>query len=183
MAGPPDKAKLYEAALNHLARYAATEMALRRVLQRRVERWVRSLSDPQLTNGPEVQLAKRLIPDVISQVKQAGLLDDANFASSRGRRLTVQGKSRREALAHLASKGVAQDVAARAVEESPERELAAACAYLRRRGGGSFGNMPELKVLAAMARAGFSQGVARLALALPRDDAEARIKALQEALR
>ncbi len=39
-AGPaPTEALLHEAALNHLARFAATEVGLVRVLQRRVARW------------------------------------------------------------------------------------------------------------------------------------------------
>ena len=41
-AGPaPGEAALREAALAHLARFAATEIGLKRVLQRRVDRWAR----------------------------------------------------------------------------------------------------------------------------------------------
>ncbi|MDE2240510.1 MAG: hypothetical protein KGJ73_11380, partial [Rhodospirillales bacterium] len=59
-----------------------------------------------------------------------------------------------------------------------ERELAAACAYLRRRRAGPFGNAPADKILAAMARGGFSQAIARRALSLSSDEAEALIKSL-----
>ncbi|OYV61338.1 MAG: hypothetical protein B7Z71_04775 [Acidocella sp. 21-58-7] len=38
---PPDESKLYEAALNHLARYAATEMSMGQVLSRKIDRWGR----------------------------------------------------------------------------------------------------------------------------------------------
>jgi hypothetical protein len=51
---------------------------------------------------------------------------------------------------------------------------------LRRRRAGPFGDAPELKVLGAMARAGFSQATARAALRLGRDEAEALIKGLNE---
>ena len=40
-AKPPDEAQLYEAALNHLNRYAATEASLARVLARKIDRWAR----------------------------------------------------------------------------------------------------------------------------------------------
>jgi regulatory protein len=77
-------------------------------------------------------------------------------------------------LAHLAAKGVK----APTLPDDPERELAAACAYLRRRRAGPFGDAPEQKILAAMARGGFAQSTARRALALDREDAEALIKSL-----
>ncbi|MGI4953795.1 MAG: hypothetical protein ACRYGM_18485, partial [Janthinobacterium lividum] len=42
VAGPvPDRASLHEAALRHLTRFAATEAGLVRVLDRRVQRWLR----------------------------------------------------------------------------------------------------------------------------------------------
>ena len=62
----------------------------------------------------------------------------------------------------------------------PLKELAAACAHLRRRRAGPFGAAPELKILAAMARGGFSQDIARRALRLSRDEAEVLIKRLHE---
>jgi regulatory protein len=105
-------------------------------------------------------------------------LSDAAFAASRAKRLTREGKSRRFALAHLAAKGVAAAVANSVLADEPEKELAAACAFLRRRRAGPFGDAPELKVLAAMGRVGFSQEVARRALAMDRDEAEGLIKGL-----
>lgn len=180
MAGkPPDGAKLYEAALNHLARYAATEAGLARVLARKVDRWGRFASDEggepeEIAAG--VRQAKTAIPGVIARLREAGVLNDTAFAASRAKRLTREGKSRRATLAHLAAKGVK----APHLPEDSERELAAACAYLRRRRAGPFGDAPELKILAAMARGGFTQDVARRALRLDRDEAEALIKGLHE---
>ncbi len=180
MAGrPPDGTKLYEAALNHLARYAATEAGLARVLARKIDRWVRLYvgpdAEPEVTAAAARQ-AKAAIPSVIARLKQAGVLNDDAFATSRARRLTRDGKSRRATLAHLAAKGIPKAD----LPEDPERELAAACAYLRRRRAGPFGETPEPKILAAMARGGFAQRVARHALALERDAAEALIKTLHE---
>jgi len=171
----PDTDRLYQAALNHLARYAATEAGLARVLARKLERWMRVDAAPEET-AAALRRAKSDIPAIIARLKAAGLLDDAAFAASRAKRLTREGKSRRAALAHLAAKGVK----GAALPEDPERELAAACAYLRRRRAGPFGDAPELKILAAMARGGFSQQTARRALRLDRDEAEALIKSLHE---
>ena len=141
---PPDGDNLYETALNHLARYAATEMSLARVLSRKIDRWARLQAEEEAE--PEqiasaVRTAKSAIPTVITRLKSANVLDDAAFAASRARRLTGQGKSRRAALAHLASKGVESGTAGAALAEDPERELAAACAFARRRRAGPFGQL------------------------------------------
>lgn len=180
MAGkPPNAATLYEAALNHMARYAATETGLARVLARRVDRWGRLQEDAELEETAHaMRQAKAEIPGVIARLRELGVLNDGAFAASRAKRLTREGKSRRATLAHLAAKGVkAPDL-----PNDPERELAAACAYLRRRRAGPFGDAPELKTLAAMARGGFAQSTARRALALDREEAEALIKSLSEPL-
>ncbi|HEY1856723.1 regulatory protein RecX [Acidocella sp.] len=174
---PPDGAKLLEAALNHLARYAASEAGMARVLARRLDRWARTnaTEDGDADIAASLRRAKAAIPGVIARLKELGALNDDAFAASRAKRLTREGKSRRATMAHLAAKGVR----APALEDDPQRELAAACAYLRRRRAGPFGAAPELKILAAMARGGFSQEVARRALRLERDEAEALIKTLQ----
>jgi regulatory protein len=177
-AKPPNEAKLYEAALNHLARYAATEASLARVLARKVDRWVRLQGDDE-DSAAAAKGAKACIPLVLARLKAANLLNDGDFAESRARRLTREGKSRRGALAHLAAKGVGAEAAQAAVADDPARELAAACAFLRRRRAGPFGDAPERQVLGAMARAGFSQSTARAALRIDRDEAEALIKGLE----
>lgn len=176
-AKPPDEAKLYEAALNHLARYAATEAGLARVLARRVDRWARAQGEDEATEAA-AKGAKTKIPRILARLKAANVLNDDAFAESRARRLTREGKSRRAALAHLAAKGVGAEAAQAAIADDPARELAAACAFLRRRRAGPFGDAPELKVLGAMARAGFSQSTARAVLRMERQEAEALIKAL-----
>ena len=181
MAGkPPDAAALYEAALNHMARYAATETGLARVLARRIERWGRlqgAESEPEEI-AHAMRRAKATIPGVVNRLKELGVLNDDLFAASRAKRLTREGKSRRATLAHLAAKGIKSPI----LPDDPERELAAACAYLRRRRAGPFGPAPADKILAAMARGGFAQSTARRAFALNRDEAEALINALSEPL-
>ena len=182
-AKPPDESSLFEAALNHLARYAATEAGLARVLSRKIDRWARQQisddSDPE-SISTAARSAKASIPKVITRLKSAGALNDEAYAASRAKRLTREGKSRRGALAHLAAKGIATATANSILADDPDRELAAACAYLRRRRAGPFGDAPELKILGAMARAGFTQNTARQALRLDKEEAEAKIKMLSE---
>ncbi|MDE8345715.1 MAG: RecX family transcriptional regulator [Acidocella sp.] len=176
---PPNAAKLYEAALLHLSRYAATERSLAQVLARRIDRWARLYADKD-TAPEEIQeaisQAEAAIPGTIRRLRESGVLNDAAFATSRAKRLTREGKSRRATLAHLAAKGVMSP----SLPEDPARELAAACAFLRRRRAGPFGDAPDLKILASMARGGFSQEIARQALRLDRAEAEALIKTLHE---
>jgi regulatory protein len=181
MSKPPDEASLYEAALTHLSRYAATESGLARVLARKIDHWARlqEAADGE-TISAAARNAKSCIPLIITRLQTANLLNDGAFATARAKRLTAQGKSRRGALAHLAAKGVAPGTAAEALADDPERELAAACAFLRRRRAGPFGSTPELKILGAMARAGFTQNTAKQALGLDKEEAEAKIKALKE---
>ena len=182
-AKPPDEAKLYEAGLRHLARYPATEASTARVLSRKLDRWARLIPagdlDPEAAQSA-LAAAKRIIPAIIARLKDDGLLNDSAFAASREKRLRREGKSRRYALAHLAAKGVATATAQNLLPNDPDRELAAACAYLRRRRAGPFGAAPELKILAAMARTGFSQQTARHALRLGREEAEQLIRKLHE---
>ena len=102
------------------------------------------------------------------------MVNDQAFALSRSKRLTREGKSHRATLAHLAAKGVKNPN----LHDDPTHELAAACAYLRRRRAGPFGPAPADKILAAMARGGFSQGIARRALALDLSEAERLIHSL-----
>ncbi len=182
-AKPPDESKLYEAGLNHLARYPATEVSMARVLSRKIDRWARLYAgedaDPLETEAA-AKAAKRAVPEVIARLREAGVLSDAAFAASRAKRLTREGKSRRYKLAHLAAKGVAATTAHEVLVEGPETELAAACAFLRRKRAGPFGEADEMKVLAAMGRGGFSQDVARRAMRLDREEAEALVRTLQE---
>ncbi|HEX7389531.1 MAG TPA: regulatory protein RecX [Acidiphilium sp.] len=182
---PPDAARLREAALAHLTRFAATEAGLARVLARRVDRWTRAAEqaglDPDRIAAARRE-AKATIPPVIAVLRDLGALNDAGFAESRARRLTREGHSRRATLAHLAMKGVDQEVAAEAVPENAERDLAAACAWLRRRRLPPFANGDTLrmKALAALARGGFDRDTAERALALDAETAETLIVTLRQ---
>ena len=180
-AGPaPDRARLHDAALRHLARYAATEAGLVRVLDRRIDRWARAAATEGAVPEFAVPDARRAARAVAAALVQSGVINDQLFAESRARSLTRAGRSRRAVEAHLAHRGVGRTLAAQ--PEDPERELAAALIYARRRRLGPFrmGDGDPKREMGAMARAGFSQDVVRRALDLDPDEALSRVIALKQ---
>jgi len=184
---PPDAARLQEAALAHLARFAATEVGLRRVLLRRVDRWARAAeAEGHEDVARRAAAAKAAAAEVAKRMVAQGAVDDAAFAESRARRLQRSGRSRRATLAHLREKGVDAETAAAALPEGEAAELDAALAFCRRRRIGPFAAgeaSPEarLKALGALARAGFGRDVAGRALRMDPDAAEARLIAARQA--
>ena len=169
-ASPPDatrisEAALHEAALTHLARYAATEAGLRRVLDRRIDRWARAQGGPAGAETPSPMGA-----DAVAET----------VAAARARSLTRAGRSRQAIAAYLAAKGVARETARAALPAEPGAELVAALLQARRRRLGPFraGEADALtrrKELGVLARAGFAQEVAAQALGTDRTEAEALI--------
>ena len=173
----PDEADLHEAALRYLTRYAASVAGVVRVLDRRVARWAR------LAGGEAEQVAagRRAARVVAARLAAAGVLDDGAFATARAKTLARAGKSRRAISAHLAARGV-DHAAVRAVLPGGEaQDFVAAVATMRRRRIGPFRATEEVeqdrfrRELGMLARAGFAERLARAALALPREEAEAML--------
>jgi regulatory protein len=162
-AAPIDRALLENWALSYLGRYASSAGNLRRVLQRRVRR--RAGAD-----AGAARAADALIDDLLARYRAAGLLDDAAYAAAKARRELARGRSLRRIAAGLAQKGVAEAEAAAALaglrDGAGDPELAAACAFARRRRLGPFQAAPQerRRELAAFARAGFGQEIARAVL-------------------
>jgi regulatory protein len=180
---PPDEAALHEAALAYLARYAATEAGLRAVLNRRIDRWARSIRDRD-TLSDQVAAAKQAAKAVVARLAATGAVSDSVFAESRARSLVRAGRSRRAVAARLAAKGVGPDLARAAVPDDPETELAAALILARRRRIGPFratDTGDRLREFGILARAGFPRTVAEQALAMDADDAEQAIRRLRQA--
>ena len=182
---PPNAARLREAALAHLARFAATEVGLRRVLERRIARWARAAEAEGQAREAIAASTAALNTEIASIAKSlvaAGVVNDAAFAESRARRLARSGHSRRAISAHLAAKGIEAEVAAAALPDGEEAELLSALAFCRRRRLGPFARVApdapaRMKALAALARGGFAQGIARRALAMGMAEAEDRLLA------
>jgi len=182
----PTAASLREAALAHLARFAATEAGLRRVLERRVDRWARRAEQEDAARREAIAhhaaRAKLWAAEVARSLTAAGAVDDAAFAASRARRLARTGRSRRAIAAHLAARGVDAATAEDALPEGPEAELDAAIAFCRRRRVGPFARAEpdaalRMKAMGALARAGFARDVAERALDMAPGDAEERLLA------
>ncbi len=174
---PIDPALLEKWALAYLERYASSAENLRRVLQRRVRRRVG-------TDSEAVRAAGALIDTLVARYRATGLLDDAGYAAGRARRGLARGRSLRRIAAGLAAKGVGAEDAAAAVaalrDGAADPDLAAACAFARRRhlgpfrrdpsghgpaGPGDSGATDPRRELAAFARAGFERRAAEAVLA------------------
>jgi len=180
----PTEASLHDAALRYLARFAATEAGLARVLHARIARWAAEQdADPDAT-AAQVRSARDAVATLVARLAAAGAVSDAAFAQARSRSLARAGRSRRAIAAHLAQRGVPQAVADDAMPSAAEAELAAALIHARKRRAGPFGtaqSTPEAqrRVLASFARAGFSQDVTRRALRMTREEADAVIAAFR----
>jgi regulatory protein len=181
---PPDAAELHDAALAHLARYATTEVGLRRVLERRVDRWARIAASGAIdrdTVSAQAAAARALVRDVVTRLVAAAAVNDVTFAQSRSRSLTRAGRSHRAVMANLTANGVDSETARAVAAEGAESELAAALVLARRRRIGPFRQVDvtepaqRMRELSIMARAGFPQDVARRALAMDYDAAEALV--------
>ena len=178
----PDRASLHEAALRHLARFAATEAGLLRVLDRRILRWQHATESAPETVVP----ARAAAREVVRALTASGMLDDAGFAAARSRRLVRAGRSRVAVSAHLAAKGVDAETAG-AVLPDAGAEFLAAVAFARRRRIGPFrsptgetgAEADGTREMGMLARAGFPRDVAERALRLEPDEAAALLAELK----
>jgi regulatory protein len=176
----PDRAALHEAALGHLARFAATEAGLVRVLDRRIARWARE----EGAEAEAVASAREAAREVARGLALSGVLDDKAFAEARARSLLRAGRSRRAVSAHLAAKGVDAALAQKVLPDDAD-ELASALAFARRRRLGPFrgaagDEAARRRELGALGRAGFPRAVAEQALAMEPDAAELLVTRLKQ---
>lgn len=108
----------------------------------------------------------------VAQMQRMGLLDDAQFAANRVRALAQKKKSTREIRMHLLQKGIDKEAVdeALAAQEPDDAEACYALlqkSYLRKLEAGE-----TQKVIAAMARRGFSYSVVKDAIARCGQDAD-----------
>ena len=176
-AGPPlDRARLQEVALRYLARFAATEAGLIRVLDRRVARWARAADGEGQPIEEAVRQSRLAVREVSGALVRAGVIDDAAFAAARANRLSRGGRSRRAVAAYLAARGVSPELAA-AVLPDAEQDVLSALIYARKRRLGPFRDPPDPSVwladLGRLARAGYSRDTAERALNTTPSEADA----------
>jgi len=147
-------------ALDYLGRYASSAENLRRVLMRRVRRHSPESAPP----------AAALIDVLVARYRESGLLDDVAYAAGRVQSLHRRGQPIQAIRARLAAKGLAAAVVKDAVSDlraaASDPDLAAACAFARRRRLGPYrrGVADPARELGSFARAGFSRRVAEAVL-------------------
>ena len=157
-------------ALAYLGRYASSSENLRRVLLRRARR--RAPASPEAA-----QQVAGLVDALVERYRLSGLLDDAAYAIARVQSLHRRGESTTKIRARLAAKGVESTVAAEAVRtlraEAADPDLAAACAFARRRRIGPYRRAAAnpARELGVFARAGFTRRIAERVLACADIDA------------
>jgi regulatory protein len=182
-ASAPSRATLHEAGLAYVARNAATAVTLRRALERKVTAWARRVSrtqDPEVV-AKDVEVCHEAIDGIVARFREVGLVNDAAFAESRVRGLTRSGRSRRAIAAHLAAKGIDQDIVREALPRNADMELAAALTFARKRRVGPYAREAtedlddRRRAIAAMARAGFDFRTCERALRMDREEADRRI--------
>ncbi len=151
-------------ALAYLGRFASSAENLRRVLLRRARR--RGLPVPEAS-----EQTATLVDALVERYRGSGLLDDVAYAAARVQSLHRRGELGARIRARLAAKGVESSLAAEAVQslraETDDPDLAAACAFARRRRLGPYRRAAAdpARELGAFARAGFPRRVAERVLA------------------
>jgi regulatory protein len=158
-------------ALYYLQRFSSSVENLRQVLRRRVDKKLRASASPS-TKPEQMEAWLSSIEVLLDRLQRSGLLDDARYAQSTAESLLRRGQSLKKVQLKLRSKGLNPDQIAeglkvvRALNDGREPDGAAALAYARRRRIGPYRRAPadeakRRKELAALARAGFSYGLAR----------------------
>jgi regulatory protein len=148
----------------YLDRYASSVENLRRVLRRKVER-------SRAHHGDDGSQDEALIQTVVERMVELGALDDRRFGAALVARLRGRGASTPQLRARLRAKGIDGALCDELLGAGDANtELVAARTYARRRRLGWHRPDAVLRAerrqrdLAAMARAGFSFGVASRAL-------------------
>jgi regulatory protein len=154
---------LENAALYYLGRFATSSENLRRVLMRRVDRAAKH-------HDTDRQACAKMIDQLIKKFLENGFLDDLAYARAQGASMNRRGKSTRAIQSWLRQRFVPADIVEATItaltKELGEPDLAAAIAYARKRRLGPYRRVERTpdsldQELAALARSGFSYGLAR----------------------
>ncbi len=173
-----DPESLSRAAYWYLERFATSAENLRRVLMRRVEKAARA----HATDRADRDDGAAVVDAIIRRLRGDGLLDDAAYAQARARVLRTAGKPARAIKWTLAGKGVGAETIDRAIAavdaenagDGEDADFRAAVRFAKRRRLGPYRDPGSVgkearqkKDMAALARAGFSYGVAERVVKAP----------------
>jgi len=116
-------------------------------------------------------IARELASDTVKRLAQSGLIDDERYAAALARDMSSRKLyPKRRIAASLKEKGFSSDVIENALCELPEEETQQALELLIKKGyNGKSEGVPRDKLLAKLARYGFSYSVSRRALELLED--------------
>lgn len=173
------KARLNASALRYIQRYPGSIDRLRQALKRQVKRTERRLEE----TFPE---APEWIEEVIADCVSWGYLDDEKYALAYARSQARKGKGARAIQSQLNARGVDRELITNAIKSLGEdADFLSACRYVRKRSFGPFRKKElagdalrdkQRKELAALARSGFSYGVAKRALSSSRDQIDELVR-------
>jgi regulatory protein len=151
----------------YLLRWAASTAKLQKYLERRVK-----IAAEKGRIVPED--APQLIQNVIAQLKESGVLDDAVYAASLQKKLQARGYPQQKQRQALRNKGISAEDATTAVAAVESDDFTAACLYVRKRKLGRYRGFDAAeyaqKDLSALARQGFSYAQAKRALTLAAEE-------------
>jgi regulatory protein len=180
---------LHDAAIAYVARYAATEVSLLRMLEYRIMRWAANAKASGMDRralAAQVGTSKHAARDIVARLAGIGAVNDGEFAETRACNLLRAGKSYRTIDANLAAKGVTAEVRHTILSGYQTNvELAAALVLAHRRRIGPYrrGDRPythgRQQELAIFARAGFPRFIATRALEVALDEAEELVRRLR----
>jgi regulatory protein len=155
--------RLYNSALYYLSKYDASGGKVRMMLQRKL------LRAP--SKGVEVpENANEWIENVVQKLKDQGYIQDERYAQNQIRILSGQGKSSRYIAGKLQQAGVEGQIIEELIGTNESDDLMRAQRLVEKKKMGYLRIAEKQaeyykKDLAALARAGFSYGIARQALA------------------
>lgn len=182
---------LKEYALNYLARYSNTEAGLKRLLNQKVNRWIRMIK-PEGRSDEEIEDAlhklQEQIEQIIQKMKKVGGIDDENFATLKIPALLRSGYSQKLIQKRFVQKGIPSAIIHQALEQFQEEdvELGAALTYAKRRKIGPFRPRSQEKVQdvdqkeqVILARRGFPYSIVNQLMAMSQKEAAKYIAQVQ----
>jgi regulatory protein len=153
----------------YLLRWAASTAKLQKYLERRVK-----IAAEKGRIVPED--TPHLIQNVLQQLKESGVLDDAAYATSLQKKLQARGYPQQKQRQVLRNKGISAEDANSAVAANEGDDFTAACLYVRKRKLGRYRGFDAAeyaqKDLSALARQGFSYAQAKRALSMSAEEIE-----------
>ena len=161
---PPTKARLRNIALYYLERFESSEENLRKMLYRRIDKYV--FANKEYNPNQAYLWADEVIKECLAQ----NFVNDERFADFKINDYLRAGKSKRYIEQKLKQKGISETIVSQFFENSSYSELDTALQFVKKKKIGRFRENEEVrkknhqKDLATLVRAGFDYDVAKAVL-------------------